>query len=554
MLQKHSILWKGWKMISNPPASPEAKRWRAGPVLRRLLRVFLPLSAITVLLLIFGSESWAGSLNPSASPAATSYTLGDIYLRLTTNATANEANHLFAPTASPASSLYTLKQIYETIPTINAAKVLSGISYLGIAGTYNAANLSTSTVKQGTAFGVSSTGALTPNDGTATVADLFAGATANLTADWTPDTGTLNLACNVSTFDASGNLVPNAYDGSSGSGSNRWCMTDSGNAATSDIALNKIAWVDGKALTGTLYGDTSAAKVLTTAAYTGTYNAASLSTSTVKQGTSFGVSQTGAYSGYPGTEWTGTPTITKETCDAQNANGWYWFEDGNGDGDAIDPEDGVCVKTTAGTAGSWNGDFCATKRDNSYIAAYTCSGSFPSGTVGNYSGIDAACAADTTFDNGDCALCQADCYDGQKDLPGQGGYTTPSEAITGVGGPITPEILKNWKGTRLPTSNDFFGFCGATSGDADGTAGDSAYHSSGASSSKTIGNYGGNAGRGANAAPNDEYMDLSNSPLWEWLSEQLIYSHARVAGHYACSNFDIDYVYGSYRFRAVFRP
>jgi hypothetical protein len=118
---------------------------------------------------------------------------------------------------------------------------------------------------------------------------------------------------------------------------------------------------------------------------------------------------------------------------------------------------------------------------------------------------------------------------------------------------LTPEILNNWRGTRLPTANDFFGFCGATSGDADGTAGDSLYHASGASASTTLGNYGGNVGRGRNSSPHDKYMDLSNT-AYEWLSEQNYFSIARLAGISACSYSNSNFVYIDYRFRAVFRP
>lgn len=78
---------------------------------------------------------YAGSLSPSASPAATSYTLTDIYTRLTTNASATAGNHVFAPAASPSGTLYTLTQIYNAIPTMSAATVLTGTSYLGVSGT-----------------------------------------------------------------------------------------------------------------------------------------------------------------------------------------------------------------------------------------------------------------------------------------------------------------------------------------------------------------------------------------------------------------------------------
>lgn len=121
-------------------------------------------------------------------------------------------------------------------------------------------------------------------------------------------------------------------------------------------------------------------------------------------------------------------------------------------------------------------------------------------------------------------------------------------------GPLMEKQLKEWTGTKLPTSQDFFGFCGAASGASDSTAGNSSYSASGASANKTIGNYGSNVGRGNNASPNDEYMNLSNSGSWEWLSEQHTYNYARVAGNYACSYFNSSYVYYSYRFRAVFRP
>jgi hypothetical protein len=83
------------------------------------------------------------------------------------------------------------------------------------------------------------------------VGGLFNGLTAHLTGDWSLDTGTLNLACNTATFDATGNLVADAYDGT-GTGLNRWCITDSGDAVAGNILSGKIAWVDGLAITGTM--------------------------------------------------------------------------------------------------------------------------------------------------------------------------------------------------------------------------------------------------------------------------------------------------------------
>ena len=205
---------------------------------------------LSLSLFAISSVVYAGTLTPSATPAATSYTLTDIYTRLTTNASATLADHVFTPGGSPAASLYTLTQIYDSVPTIDATKVKLGQSYLGVAGS------------------------LVPNGGTATAAGLFNGLTAHLSGDWDLDTGTLDLACNTATFNATANLVATTYDGS-GDGSNRWCMTDSGDAIADNILSGKIAWVDGLVVNGTMsagytYGDSNAALVLGTATGAGT--------------------------------------------------------------------------------------------------------------------------------------------------------------------------------------------------------------------------------------------------------------------------------------------
>lgn len=462
---------------------------------------------------------YAGSLSPSADPAATSYTLTDIYTRLTTNATATAGDHAFAPSASPAGTLYTMTQIYDAIPTIAADRVISGTTLLGVGGTYDITNLSTASVFNGIAFGSGST-------------------------------GTLTLACDTATFNGTANLVPTAYD-DAGDGTNRFCMTDSGDASAGDILSGQVAWVDGQAVTGTIPTQTLSAS--TGAVTAGYYNATTLSTvdsdltaTNIADGVQlFGL--TGSLTsggGYPGTGWEangsgdGSTALSEANC--TSAADWYWFEDGNGDGDTSDPEDGVCVKATTVTSGSWNGDDYATERDNTYIAAYTCTGNFPSGTVATYSGINSGGTEDATWNAGDCALCETDCYDGKKDLPDQGGYTTPNEDIAGHHGPITPEVLEQWKGTRMPTSNDFFGFCGYKDGGSN-------YETS-CSADTTIGNYGQMAGR------TDECIDLSNSGVWEWLSEQHSNSSARLAGDSACSSFLNTSVNAGNRFRAVFRP
>lgn len=91
---------------------------------------------ICIAVLVVTALVHAGTLTPSASPAATSYTLDDIYTRLTTNATSTAGNHLFTPGSSPAASLRSLTEIYSAIPTIVATSVRSGTSYLGVSGTY----------------------------------------------------------------------------------------------------------------------------------------------------------------------------------------------------------------------------------------------------------------------------------------------------------------------------------------------------------------------------------------------------------------------------------
>lgn len=97
-------------------------------------------TGLTVLfsVLLISSIIKAGSLTPTASPAPTMYTLEDIYTRLDTNDTATEGGHAFTPAGAPAGTFHTLKQIYEKIPTIDPTKVVSGTTYLGVAGSASA--------------------------------------------------------------------------------------------------------------------------------------------------------------------------------------------------------------------------------------------------------------------------------------------------------------------------------------------------------------------------------------------------------------------------------
>lgn len=98
-------------------------------------KFFKTATPLFVSLLVVAAVAQAGSLSPLAAPAATSYTLEDIYKRLSANTAATEANHTLSTTTSPASTFYTLTQIYNAIPTIYATDLLATSTYLGVAGT-----------------------------------------------------------------------------------------------------------------------------------------------------------------------------------------------------------------------------------------------------------------------------------------------------------------------------------------------------------------------------------------------------------------------------------
>lgn len=340
-----------------------------------------------------------------------------------------------------------------------------------------------------------------------------------------------------------------------------------------------------------------------------------------------------AFGGYYGKGWQANPSgsgsvaLTQANCEAAylaNNYRWQWFEDGNGNGDATDAEDGICVLMCTGAgctntanysndayaaALSWNGAEqvdAANLYDNTWIGDWTCAGTFATGTVawGSY-------PTSAQVGAGTIALATADCLDGKRDLlpvvdesssdsrivssgtatagaattltdtgaawPVNGWATQKVKIFAGTSagsvgiissntgtvltvaswsagnpdntsqygiiyikpndtgtdtynGPLTPEVLSDWKGTRLPTSKDFFGFCG------DGT------------NKKYIGSYGIQVGR------TGEFLNEANDSVYEWLAEQHGYYNARVAGYYACSYFYYSNVSSDYSFRAVFRP
>lgn len=605
---------------------------------------------------------------PTGTPVATFYSLSEIYNFITANTAATEGSPALDWSSALEDTQYTLKDIYnalvDKIALLDPTKILDGETYFGVDGTMvnnGAFSLTASSTNQTVAEGYYTGGTLPAASSTDT----------DLIAD--------NIRNNIDIFGVIGNMVA-----------------------------------------GWLYGDNSdPAQVLTTAgsgAGGGTFNVSNLLNSVIKRGITWGnnLGETGTYSGYPGTAWSGT-AITQAACDAQNPT-WYWFTDGNGDGDTTDAEDGVCVRATPVTSLSWNGaeqiavttsltnqtatngstttisatgvfgttnyanmvvrfptgataptcwgvvksndadtvtvygswlgtnyNACGSAPgagitfdvktdgfdlyDNSWIGDWTCTGSFPSGAP-SWGSFPTSAQVGAGY----IALATTDCYDGTRDLlpteasravktgtatatsttsitdtslslntnawvgqkvlitggTGSGGYgriesntatvitvdgwtsgdpdvgstfgivyliphatynpTTDvdgddNDQLNGNNGPLTQEVLNNWKGARLPTASDFFGFCGYKDGGSNYESTTGTY-----TTDKTYGNYGGQVGR------TDEFLDLANSGNWEWLSEQHFNNPARIAGGNACSNFSNSNVDSGYRFRAVFRP
>lgn len=95
---------------------------------------------VLISVLIIFTVVQAGTIKPpSGTPTATMYTLTDIYRKLTENDTftATDPSSRSFTFSDPLQddTHNTLTQIYNVIPTIDANKVLTGISYLGVSGT-----------------------------------------------------------------------------------------------------------------------------------------------------------------------------------------------------------------------------------------------------------------------------------------------------------------------------------------------------------------------------------------------------------------------------------
>ncbi len=106
------------------------------------MKKFLKIGSFVLVAFIIGAfvrTSFAGSLTPPGVPASTMYTLDGIYNRLIDNTTSQvEGSASFTTPGSVSATFHTLKQIYESIPTLDATKILTGTTYMGVAGTASA--------------------------------------------------------------------------------------------------------------------------------------------------------------------------------------------------------------------------------------------------------------------------------------------------------------------------------------------------------------------------------------------------------------------------------
>lgn len=105
----------------------------------------LQISSYILIAFIIGAfvrTTFAGSLTPTSTPASTMYTLDGIYNKLIDNTTSQaEGSASFTTPGSVSATFHTLKQIYESIPTLDAAKILTGTTYMGVSGSASSGGL-----------------------------------------------------------------------------------------------------------------------------------------------------------------------------------------------------------------------------------------------------------------------------------------------------------------------------------------------------------------------------------------------------------------------------
>jgi hypothetical protein len=265
---------------------------------KNLIKIILSAGlTVTLSVLIIAFAVKAGSLNPSGTPAATGFTLTDIYNRLNTNAPAVAGNHTFtAPTDTSTPTMYSLTQVYNKIPTINPANLLATTTYLGVTGNIavrGAFSLKASTTDQAVAAG------------------YYSGGTLSGAATLVPG----NVKSGVNIFGTIGSYA--------GAG-------------------------------GYTFGDNVQSTVLTTATGAGTYNVSNLANNVIKQGTTWGVSlgSTGTLTPSP----TGNTATTSDVCVSKTFFGNKQTDWTNRTGTlVIDPATVLSGTTYCGIAGSASG-------------------------------------------------------------------------------------------------------------------------------------------------------------------------------------------------------
>ena len=243
-------------------------------------KLFSIVPYIIISLVVGVSVVYAGTLAPSSPVSKTMYTLNDIYNLSRGEIVPLGSGAISANPGQISSTGKSLTEVYTAINTeigkLSPGVLVAGTSSFGITGTASIGsgiialgNALASNVLTGTTFSN-----ITNSNINGTMVDNSS------KADFSP---TLTDV-----------LIPSGYyDGVTK-------ITGDSDLVSNNIKSGtNIFGVIGNLVSGYLYGDNDASKVLTTALSTGSYNASNLSVGTVKKGTLFGNSLTGAYPSSP---------------------------------------------------------------------------------------------------------------------------------------------------------------------------------------------------------------------------------------------------------------
>ena len=399
-------------------------------------------AGVMIAWLIFVSTIvFAATLTPSSSPAASSYTLSDIWNRLTTNTSTTAGNHSFTPTTTPQSTFQTLTQIYEAIPSINAAKVLADTTYLGITGTV--AIKSGDTAATATATSTQKL-LLTPAVG------YYDGSTATVSTTSTSFIAS-NIRNNTNLFGVTGTLNPD-YPGRG------WTPNGSGDGSTALTEANCEAasgweWFEDVNFDGDTTDPEDGMCVKTSTVVTTSWNGGQDTTpnnlgSAASPQTATGGSATTVVKSSAG--WT-TNAYANHIVKIQEGTAvacWGRVKGNTSDtitvyGSWLSPEYTSNCGTPDGTSTFFVSDDWG--EDNTWIGDYSCTGNFPSGTV----------VHNLYPTTGTVALETADCYDGKRDLlPNEidravmTGTATAADATTVTDSSLSLDVNR-WVGRKV---------------------------------------------------------------------------------------------------------